>query len=348
MTETSDDAAKGYLNRLKDRKPIGGIQFTHSDFVKPTEESQLEHTHEIVRMERGATKNSGSPMYRCRTSDGQTVNVFQHSDPNKDGSHLFIEAGYMVDMEALQIGEALEWTGSPIRVEMRKKDNWWEVVAVESRPAGAEPDTLWQPDAEAYRQRAQRQADFIIMDSICVDIESTGLKADDEVISIAAIHTDGTVILNTLIQPFDPSKLDRVGKNGLTASDIHGIQAADLYSARSLNDWHSRIDEVLTCSKIIGYNVKFDLQMLDRNFSDRKLPLPEYESVWDVAQLVAEFIGNWNPKRGWFEMVTLDEACAAFGIERDVKHDALADARDTLALVKAMAEADVETWGKPF
>ena len=37
-----------------------------------------EYTHEIIRMERGATKGSGSPMWKCQTVDGQRVNVFKH------------------------------------------------------------------------------------------------------------------------------------------------------------------------------------------------------------------------------------------------------------------------------
>lgn len=334
----SDEAALDYLNSLKTRKTEGGIQFMHTDFVRHEKESQLEHTHEIVRMERGATKNSGSPMYRCRTSDGQTVNVFQHSDPVKDGSHLFIDAGYMVDMQALQIGEALEWTGSPIRVEMRKKGDWWEVVAVEARPAGAEADTLWQPDVMVYRRRAQEQAMRLrVMGCRSIDIESTGLKTDDEMISVAIIGFDGDTWMNHRVRPQDISKMDRIGKNGSKASDIHGITAEELADAPNIVDIEDMLDASLSLANIIGYNVRFDLQMIERNLAIKGLPLPIYNAVWDVAQLVAEFIGNWNPKRGWFEMVTLDEACAAFGIERDVKHDALADARDTLALVKAMA-----------
>jgi DNA polymerase III epsilon subunit-like protein len=308
----------------------------------------LEYTHAIVRMERGATKNSGSPMYRCRTEDGQTVNVFQHSDPVKDGSHLFIQAGYMVDMEALKIGEALEWTGSPIRVEMRKKGDWWEVVAVELRPEGVEADTLWKPDVEVYRARAHQQAigltgfgDF--SDFWVIDLETTGLRLDDEIVAMALVDKTGQIVVNTCIQPKHPAKLDRVGKNGQTASDIHGLTAADLANAPTLTDVMIDLYPRMH-GKVLGYNVRFDLQMLDRNLSDNELLLPAWGAVWDVAQLVAEFIGNWNAKRGWFEMVTLDEACRIFGIERDVAHDALADALATLELVKAMADADPETW----
>lgn len=347
---TLDDAANNYLSRLKDRKPVGGIQFTHSDFTKHKEEIKLEATHEITRMERSATKNSGSPMWRCRTSDGQTVNVFQHSDPVKDSSLLFDRAGYLEDMRSLQLGEALEWTGAPVRVEMRKKGDWWEVTWVEPRPAGAEADTLWQPDLEAYRGRVQRQADELMSgdEFDVIDLETTGVKLDDEIVAMALLNCDGEIILNTLIQPKHPAKLNRIGKNGQTASEINGLTAADLVDAPTLTDVMLDLFPRLEDKTILGYNVRFDLQMLDHNCSNDEILLPAWGAVWDVAQLVAEFIGNWNAKRGWFEMITLDEACATFGIERDVKHDAKADALATLQLVKAMANADVESWGKPF
>lgn len=346
---TSDDAAKDYLSRLKNRKPVSGIQFTHSDFTKH-KEIKLEVTHEITRMERSATKNSGSPMWRCRTSDGQTVNVFQHSDPVKDSSLLFDRAGYLEDMRSLQLGEALEWTGAPVRVEMRKKGDWWEVVQVEPRPAGAEADTLWQPDLEAYRFRAHLQAEMLMSDDEfdLLDLETTGIKLDDEIVSMALLSCDGEIIVNTLIQPKHPAKLDRIGKNGQTASDIHGLTAADLVDVPTLTDVMLDVFAHLEGKTILGYNVRFDLQMLDRNCSNDEILLPVWGAMWDVAQLVAEFIGNWNAKRGWFEMITLDEACSIFGIERDVKHDAKADALATLKLVEAMADADPETWTHPF
>ena len=310
-------------------------------------EIKVEYTHAIVRMERSATKNSGSPMWRCRTEDGQTVNVFQHSDSVKDGSHLFIQAGYMVDMEALKIGEALEWSGSPIRVDMRKKGDWWEVVAVEPRPVGVETDTLWKPDPYVYRLRTYEQIRWLMHNSDdfeVIDLETTGVRLDDEIVSMALVTCIGQVILNTRIRPAHPAKLERIGKNGQTASDIHGLTAADLADAPSLTDVWVELAPRLDGKTILGYNVRFDLQMLDRNLSDNELLLPAWGAVWDVAQLVAEFIGNWNAKRGWFEMVTLDEACRIFGIERDVAHDARADALATLELVKAMADADPETW----
>lgn len=311
----------------------------------------MTHTHEIIRTERGATKNSGSPMWRCQTADGQRVNVFQHSDPAKDTSLLFDRAGYLGDMGALNIGEALEWTVSPIRVQMQPDGDWWKVVAVEPRPDGAQPDSMWQPDLDAYRVRAHKQSQLIYghVDGFdVIDLETTGLRLDDEIVAMAVVNDVAQVVLNTRVWLKHSSKLNRIGKNGQSAGDIHGLTAEDLITAPPLAELWGELADRLDGRIIVGYNVRFDLQMLDRNLSNDELPLPVFCAVWDVAQLVAEFIGNWNEKRGWFEMIKLEEACAIFGVPLDDAHDACADAIATLKLLKAMADADPETWRAPF
>lgn len=310
----------------------------------------MEYSHAIVRMERSTTKNSGSPMWRCTTQDGQKVNVFQHSDPVKDGVRPFQEAGYFAEMDALRIGEALEWEGAPIRVKMQADGQWWKVTEVELRPEGAEPDTLWEPYIKLYRRRAQHQAQHLLRQGFNVlDVEATGIKVDDEIVSIAVVSSQtGEVMLDTRIRPRNPSKLTRIQKGGLSSVDVHGLTADMLKDAPTIDIVVSQIESVLTGSFVAGYNVRYDVDMLDRNLSDNGYEPMIYGCVWDVAQIAAEFLGNWNAKRGWFEMVKLDEACAAFGITRTDSHDAKADALATLALVKAMADADVESWGVPF
>src|SRR5574342_489096 len=56
---------------------------------------------EITRMTRGATKNSGSPMWRCVAAVDTRVNICQHSDPAKDTYHLFNDAGYTMLLSML-------------------------------------------------------------------------------------------------------------------------------------------------------------------------------------------------------------------------------------------------------
>lgn len=97
---------------------------------------------EIVQMQAGRTKNSASPMWRCVCSDGTKVNVFRHTDPEKNNFSLFEGAGYAPEMEQLKDGATLTWKTHPVRVTLHKPGDFWEVVQVQPRPENAQPDPV--------------------------------------------------------------------------------------------------------------------------------------------------------------------------------------------------------------
>lgn len=305
-------------------------------------------THEIVRMERSQTKGSGSPMWRCTTKDGASVNVFQHNDPAKDNTAIFREAGYFDLMNGLKVGEALEWSQWPIPVLMNKDGNWWRVDGVASRPKDAEPDAMWQPNLELYRKRAVYQANLIINHAVRIfDVETTGLRTDDELIAISIFDENSDVMMDTLIRPAHPEKLLRVQKGGSTAAEITGITPEMLENTRCFvdiwDDLHGALDGAIWCA----YNASFDVGVLDRECSNAGRPLLTNRGIFDAAQIAAEYLGNWNEKRQWFEMMKLGEVAARLGIMIDVQHEAGADVKTTLAVLKAIA-SDVGNKDIPF
>lgn len=303
-------------------------------------------THEIIRMERGETKGSKSPLWRCRTKDGQSVNVFQHSDPARDNTALFREAGYFDLMNALKVGEAIEWTQSSIWVVMEKENDWWAVKDVARRATDAEPDVLWQPDLKAYRERAIRQAKMIFENDFrSVDTELTGLRTDDEITAVAVMTESGEILFNELICPPTPGKLWRVQKDGLSAADITGITPEQLMEAPHFKAVYQDICNALDGEIWVAYNASFDMAALDRECSNARLPLLTPIAVHDAATIAAEYLGNWNEKRQWFEMMKLADVAAQLGVMMPVTHEAGADARATLAVLKAIAD---DAAGAPF
>lgn len=307
-------------------------------------------THEIVRMERGETSGSKSPMWRCLTKDGLKVNVFQHSDPKKDNTAMFEEAGYFGYMELLKVGEAVEWSESPIWVVMETDGKWWSIKEVGKKPHDAEPDVLWQPDLSLYRMRAVRRAITLLVgeeDLRIADFELTGLRTDDEIIAAAIYDGAGTLFLDSLVRPPNPNKLLRLGKGGMTAADVTGINPADLENAPTFADLYPRIHEALDGADLVAYNAPFDAGALDRECSNNGLPLIFSRSVHDVAVIAAEYLGNWNPKRQWFEMMKLGDVAAQLGVMIEAQHAAGADVKTTLAILKAIA-SDVHNGDIPF
>lgn len=306
-------------------------------------------THEIVRMER-ATNKYGDPMWRCTTKNGEKVNVFQSGDPAKDNTVMFREAGYFGYMEVLKVGEAVEWSESPIWVVMESDGKWWSVKEVGKKPHDAEPDVLWQPNVAQFRERAVRLAVRSLVDETrlrIVDVEMTGVRSDDELTAIAIFDGAGTLLLETQVRPPNPNKLLRVGKGGLTAADVTGIMPDDLKDAPTFAELYQRIFEYLDDADLVAYNAGFDYGALDRECSNNNLALIGCRSVMDVAVLAAEYLGNWNEKRQWFEMMKLGEVAARLGIMIDVQHAAGADVKTTLAVLKAIA-SDVGNQDIPF
>lgn len=308
-------------------------------------------THEIVRMERGVNKYN-DPMWRCTTKDGVKVNAFQSGDPAKDHTAMFRDAGYFGYMESLKIGEAVEWSESPIWVVMESDGKWWSIKEVGKKPHDAEPDVMWQPNVAHFRERAVRLAVRSLVDETrlrIVDVEMTGVRSDDEMTAIAIYDGAETLILETLVRPPNPNKLLRVNKGGLTAAEITGIQPADLADAPTFAELYPRIFEYLDDTDLVAYNAGFDYGALDRECSNNDLALIGCRSVMDVAVLAAEYLGNWNEKRQWFEMLKLGEAASRLGIMIDVQHDAGADALTTLKVLKAIAsDVGVNVGDIPF
>lgn len=96
---------------------------------------------EIVFVRRDVTQRSASPLYRCATQDGRTVNIFQHSDPAKDNFHLFEQAGYADALLSLkEIGDSQNWGAWPIAVTVVFDGRFWNIQGVTQRPDGAVPD----------------------------------------------------------------------------------------------------------------------------------------------------------------------------------------------------------------
>lgn len=296
-------------------------------------------SHEIVRMERGETKNSKSPMWRCETRDGQRVNIFSHADPAKDNTAIFRESGYLDDMEALKVGEVLNWTQHPIRVAMEKVGDWWTVKGVVQRPVDAEPDAAWKPNLALFRERAQKQAVNILGLSMLrvLDLETTGLRADDEICAIAILDGQGETLIDVLVKPSDPFKLLRPGKRGQTASEINGLTPDDFGSTPPFIDQYPKIANALDCAHWLIYNAQFDAPLLDRECSNAGVRPLIPLGIFDVARIASEYMGNWNEKRQWFEMVTLEEAAIDLAGSAGRLHAAADDAQSALLIMQAIA-----------
>jgi DNA polymerase III subunit epsilon len=296
----------------------------------------VDYNYLIVSMTRGATKESKSPMWRCVTAEGEKVNVFSHNDPAKNNALLFKEAGYLNEMLALVDGEELIWREHPIAVALKRTPDgkWWDVVGVGNRPADAQPDPKFKPDPLLHRQGAAMWADDVLdptADVVILDLETTGVSSDDEILSIAIINNTGETLLESYVKPAN------IARAAATES-IHGITADLLEHASSFDDIYMDIQAALLGRVCVVWNADFDIPLLQKTCVRAGLPPIVPLGTACAMKMFAEWHGEWNAKHQHYTSKSLVFAAQCFDLDTSHAHDALADCRLTLGVIRGMAK----------
>lgn len=177
-------------------------------------------------------------------------------------------------------------------------------------------------DDQIIRFSSQDTNDFI-----CLDTETTGLKAgNDEVLSLAIVNQDGVELFNHLIKP---SKRKRWPE----AAKVHGITWGDVKDEKELWEYEKELMAIFGRAKLlVCYNADFDLKMLKA--SGAKLPiLPTI----DLMHQYASAYGEWMEWKNDYKWAKLQEVAGRYGYGFEA-HDALNDARATAYCYKAFVE----------
>jgi DNA polymerase-3 subunit epsilon len=169
---------------------------------------------------------------------------------------------------------------------------------------------------------------------LVVDTETTGL-VDPEVCQLAYVLEDAKYF-DTYVKPQKPISPEATAVHGITdemVADGHGINA---YWPEVSNDILGR--------KIVGYNLQYDLKGIAHSLTLWGVEIdPKNYGVFDVMYCYAAFHGEVHPTHGTFKWQKLEEAYKQCGIEWGDMHNALSDARGTLALLWYISEQRT-TW----
>ena len=172
---------------------------------------------------------------------------------------------------------------------------------------------------------------------VVLDTETTGLVDSSEVIEIGVIDHDGSVLLDTLVQPTIPVLAH--------AAAVHGIGEAEVAAAATFPWILLQLAPVLAGRRVLAYGMVFDLRMLYQSARASDC-LPEWLSVriemadaGCVMELFAEFHGEWKEHFKSYTWKKLTDAAALCGVEEVGRpHRAITDARLTLGVLRFMAE----------
>lgn len=172
---------------------------------------------------------------------------------------------------------------------------------------------------------------------IILDCETTGLDpTTDEILELAIINTEGTVLYHSLVKPVRNHSWEAAAK-------IHGIDPEMIASAPLLSEELPKIQTIISGSDlIIGYNPLFDLAFLEEAGCDYShLYDTIYARYWieDLMDAFAAIYGDWNTYYGSYTWQKLSTAAAYYDFTwKEKEHSALGDCNATLHIWKAMCE----------
>jgi DNA polymerase-3 subunit epsilon len=165
--------------------------------------------------------------------------------------------------------------------------------------------------------------------TVFIDTETTGLDASAEIVDIAVVGLDGTILLDTLVKP---TRSIPAG-----ASRIHGIYDHHVSDAPAWCDIYDAVATLLEGRPVVIYNASYDRRIIEQCCAHSRLRLIDGADRWQCAMLRhAEYVGEpgrWGKGYRWHK---LENAARAFGIEPG-GHRALGDAEACRQVVHRMA-----------
>jgi len=161
--------------------------------------------------------------------------------------------------------------------------------------------------------------------TVFIDTETTGLDGSAEIVDIAVVGVDGSVLFDTLVKPTRPIPS--------FVSRIHGIYDHHVAGAPCWADIYDVLVPLLWDRPVVVYNVDYDRRLIRQCCSQWTLPAIDASARWHCAMkgYSAYVAGDGRGRRH-----KLENAARSFGIQPG-GHRAFGDAEATRQLVWRMA-----------
>lgn len=164
-------------------------------------------------------------------------------------------------------------------------------------------------------------------DTLFLDTETTGLGPRAEIVDLAIVALDGTVLVNQLVKPVRPIPID--------AMLIHGITNDAVADAPSWPEVMAEVAPLLSGRTVVAYNSSFDRDMIAQCCGAAQLERPDVS--WECAmRAYSAFRKDPTLRAGGYRWRPLHEAAESFGLSIPT-HRALADALACHGVVTRMA-----------
>lgn len=166
-----------------------------------------------------------------------------------------------------------------------------------------------------------------------MSFETTGLKNDSEIVSIAIINPAGETLLDQFVKPVRGIPAE--------ATRIHGITEQMVANAPTWADVQPRVVSILAGRDTVVYNATYDRAMLHRSDEAVGLPRTDYHQMttWYCAmEWYAPIAGEWDEWHDSYRWQRLSTAVQQQQLPVVDAHHALGDYLMTLALIRALVK----------
>jgi DNA polymerase III subunit epsilon len=185
-------------------------------------------------------------------------------------------------------------------------------------------------DLLARKEAALQAQQYLQLQPVYLDTETTGRGLSDEVIEIGIVDHEGAILVQSYVRARTPIQPD--------AQRVHGITPDKLAGAPTWGELWPSVEKALDGKMVGFYNSEFDLALMKQSHQRNWLRwnLPE-ANFFCIMKLYARFYGEWDRQRGTYRNQSLEMAGQQCHISLPNSHRAIDDACLARELLLSMA-----------